>query len=196
MTSDIDNNIPIVEVHDLTKSFDRQKVLQGINLDVRRGEIMVVMGGSGCGKSTLLRHLIGSIEPDQGSVKLFGQEITNLNEKELNEIRKRFGILFQSGALFNSLTIPVLQEICRSRKLAVSGNKSDIITRIINFNEPQRELGSDVLPTFPQMDLIGQLEREFGCVAPATVWTSRVAASRWISEKITEKKARRQGPPQ
>ena len=105
MTSDIDNNIPIVEVHDLTKSFDRQKVLQGINLDVRRGEIMVVMGGSGCGKSTLLRHLIGSIEPDQGSVKLFGQEITNLNEKELNEIRKRFGILFQSGALFNSLTI-------------------------------------------------------------------------------------------
>ena len=98
--------------------------------------------------------------------------------------------------MFNSLTVPVLQEICRSRKLAVSGIKYDIITRIINFNEQQRELGSDVLPTFPQMDLIGQLEREFGCVAPATVWTSRVAASRWISDKITEKKARRQEPPQ
>jgi phospholipid/cholesterol/gamma-HCH transport system ATP-binding protein len=72
---------------------------------VHQGEIMVIMGGSGCGKSTLLRHLIGSIIPDEGSIKLFGQEITQMSESQINEIRKRFGILFQSGALFNSLTI-------------------------------------------------------------------------------------------
>jgi len=66
---------------------------------------MVIMGGSGCGKSTLLRLLIGSLEPDQGSIKLFGKEITTLAEKQLNEIRKQFGILFQSGALFNSLSV-------------------------------------------------------------------------------------------
>ena len=66
---------------------------------------MVVMGGSGCGKSTLLRLLIGSLEPDRGSIKLFGQEITTLAEKQLDEVRKKFGILFQSGALFNSLSV-------------------------------------------------------------------------------------------
>ena len=63
------------------------------------------MGGSGCGKSTLLRHFIGLLTPDQGSVKLFGREITMMSESELNEMRKQFGILFQSGALFNSLSV-------------------------------------------------------------------------------------------
>ncbi len=96
---------PLISIRNLTKSFGQQKVLQGINLDVHKGEIMVVMGGSGCGKSTLLRHIIGSIQPDEGSIKLFGREITTMTESEMNEIRKRFGILFQSGALFNSLTV-------------------------------------------------------------------------------------------
>ncbi len=96
---------PIIEVRDLTKSFGNQQVLTGINLDVYEGEIMVVMGGSGCGKSTLLRHLIGSIIPDKGSIKLFNREISTMSEPELNDIRKRFGILFQSGALINSMTV-------------------------------------------------------------------------------------------
>jgi phospholipid/cholesterol/gamma-HCH transport system ATP-binding protein len=63
------------------------------------------MGGSGCGKSTLLRHLIGALEPDAGTVELFGQDLAALDEDGLNAIRKRFGVLFQSGALFNSLTV-------------------------------------------------------------------------------------------
>ncbi len=96
---------PIIAVNELIKSFSSQRVLDGINLNIYPGEIMVIMGGSGCGKSTLLRHIIGSIIPDSGSIKLFDQEITTLGEPELNEIRKKFGILFQSGALFNSLTI-------------------------------------------------------------------------------------------
>ena len=99
------DNTSVIEVRHMAKSFGAQRVLDDINLDVRCGEIMVIIGGSGCGKSTLLRHLIGSLEPDNGSIKLFGQDLTVLSESELNEIRKRFGILFQSGALFNSLTV-------------------------------------------------------------------------------------------
>ncbi len=96
---------PIIEVRQLVKNFGTQRVLDDINLDVYLGEIMVIIGASGCGKSTLLRHLIGLLSPDQGTVKLFGQDITTMSEAELNEVRKRFGIIFQSGALFNSLTI-------------------------------------------------------------------------------------------
>jgi len=98
-------NIPIIEICGLTKSFADQQVLSGIDLDVYRGEIMVVMGGSGCGKSTLLRHLIGSITPDAGTIKLFGQDITTMSETDFNDLRRRFGILFQSGALINSLSV-------------------------------------------------------------------------------------------
>jgi len=95
----------VIEARQVTKSFGLQRVLDGINLDIYPGEIMVIMGGSGCGKSTLLRHFIGLLTPDQGSVKLFGREITTMSESELNEMRKQFGILFQSGALFNSLSV-------------------------------------------------------------------------------------------
>ena len=72
---------------------------------MRRGETMVVMGGSGSGKSTLLRCMIGTHRIDDGTVELFGQDITGLGEEPMNEVRKRFGILFQSGALFNSMTL-------------------------------------------------------------------------------------------
>lgn len=103
--SEANGKQPVIEVTDLVKSFGSQRVLNGINLKVYAGEIMVVMGSSGCGKSTLLRHLIGLLAPDEGIVKLFGNDITKMSEKELNNVRKKFGILFQSGALFNSLSV-------------------------------------------------------------------------------------------
>ncbi|MEM9064848.1 MAG: ABC transporter ATP-binding protein [Planctomycetota bacterium] len=87
------------------KKFGGQTVLNGVNLDVRKGEIMVIMGGSGSGKSTLLRSMIGSFPTDGGSVEILDHNICSMNENEMNEVRKRFGILFQSGALFNSMTI-------------------------------------------------------------------------------------------
>lgn len=96
---------PVIVIHDLIKSFDGTVVLNGINLQVERGETMIIMGGSGSGKSTLLRLMIGSLRADSGEVNLFGQNIADLNEEELNEARKKIGILFQSGALFNSMTI-------------------------------------------------------------------------------------------
>lgn len=96
---------PVIQVSNLVKRFGDQIVLDGVNLDIYPGETMVIMGGSGSGKSTLLRHLIGSLTPDAGTVKLFGQDLATLDEDGLNEVRKKFGILFQSGALFNSMTI-------------------------------------------------------------------------------------------
>jgi phospholipid/cholesterol/gamma-HCH transport system ATP-binding protein len=96
---------PVVEVTDLFRKFGNRTVIDGISLKVHRGETLVIMGGSGCGKSTLLRHIIGVMKPTAGSVKIFGDEITTLNSREIDAVRRRFGMLFQSGALLASLTV-------------------------------------------------------------------------------------------
>ncbi len=96
---------PVISVRNLVKRFGEQTVLDGVNLDIQPGETMIIMGGSGSGKSTMLRHMIGSILPNEGTVALFGQNLADLDEEGMNTVRKKFGILFQSGALFNSLTI-------------------------------------------------------------------------------------------
>ena len=94
-----------IRVEDVHKSFGSRKILNGVNFEVRAGETLVIMGGSGGGKSTLLKILIGLLEPDHGRVSLCGQQITLVSEDEKNEVRKKFGMLFQSAALFNSKTI-------------------------------------------------------------------------------------------
>jgi phospholipid/cholesterol/gamma-HCH transport system ATP-binding protein len=94
-----------IEVVDLHKAFGSKHVLRGVNLEVRKGESMVVIGGSGVGKSVLIKCIIGLVRPDSGSIRVDGQEITSLDEKSLNEIRKKFGMLFQASALFDSLSV-------------------------------------------------------------------------------------------
>lgn len=96
---------PVIRCRGVAKRFGDQTVLRGFDLDVMPGETMVIMGGSGSGKSTSLRMMIGSIPPTDGSIELFGRDICRMSEDELNDARKRFGILFQSGALFNSMTV-------------------------------------------------------------------------------------------
>jgi phospholipid/cholesterol/gamma-HCH transport system ATP-binding protein len=100
-----DSPPPVVEVSDLFRKFGSRAVIDGISLKVHRGETLVIMGGSGCGKSTLLRHIIGVMKPTSGSVKIFGEEITAMNDRQLDNVRRRFGMLFQSGALLASLTV-------------------------------------------------------------------------------------------
>lgn len=94
-----------IEVRDLRKSFGEQKVLDGINLQVRSGETIAVLGRSGTGKSVLLKLLIGLQQPDSGSVRIAGEELVNIDPNRLTEIRKKTGFLFQQAALYDSLTV-------------------------------------------------------------------------------------------
>ncbi len=94
-----------ISVRNLHKSFDGRKILNGVNLDIYQGETFVVMGGSGCGKSTLLRLIIGAIPPDQGQVFIGDKELTKLPLNEIEQIKKKFGMSFQSSALLDSLNV-------------------------------------------------------------------------------------------
>ncbi len=96
---------PVIEVDSLVRRFGSQTVLNGVSFQVRRGETFVIMGASGCGKSTLLRHLIGAERPTSGSIRLFGEDMSRLSRKGLSTLRRRYGMLFQSGALLQSLTV-------------------------------------------------------------------------------------------
>jgi len=96
---------PIIEIKELVKRFGDRTVLDGVNVVIPEGKITVIMGGSGCGKSTLLRHLIGLHQPTSGEVWVDGRDIAGLDEKGMNEVRKKFGMLFQGSALFNSMTV-------------------------------------------------------------------------------------------
>jgi phospholipid/cholesterol/gamma-HCH transport system ATP-binding protein len=96
---------PFIRFCGLHKAFGSKQVLRGVDLDIPRGETVVVLGGSGSGKSVLLRHAIGLHVPDAGSVWVDGQDVTALDEEELIEPRKKVGMLFQAGALFDSMTV-------------------------------------------------------------------------------------------
>lgn len=93
----------IIEVRNLAKAFGPRWVLKDINFHIPRGKTTVIIGGSGSGKSTMLRHLIGGLKPDRGHILYDGIDIVPLDDDGLDPIRKRFGILFQNGALFNSI---------------------------------------------------------------------------------------------
>ena len=94
-----------IRIGDLHKSFGDQKVLDGIDLDIEKGKITVIIGKSGGGKTVLLKHLIGLIKPDSGEIWVDGVDITKLNERDLNEIRRKYGMLFQEAALFDSMNV-------------------------------------------------------------------------------------------
>ena len=95
----------MIRVVNLDKSFGRQRVLRGVTLDVATAEIMVVIGRSGGGKSVLLKHLIGLLHPDAGAVLVDGTDITRLRGTALDKIRERYGVVFQGGALFDSMSV-------------------------------------------------------------------------------------------
>ncbi|MDY0989312.1 ATP-binding cassette domain-containing protein [Flavobacterium sp. CFBP9031] len=97
---------PIIEIKDLHKTFGKDNaVLKGVNLTLNKGEDLVVLGRSGSGKSVTIKCIVGLIEPDKGEIKVFDENVLNISKSELNEIRVRIGFLFQSGALYDSMSV-------------------------------------------------------------------------------------------
>ena len=105
MTTTPNDHEPIISLRNVTKSFGTRKVLDGLNLDVEKGESVVIVGGSGTGKSVTLKHIIGLLQPDDGHVFVLGTDLCCLRLNELNDIRRNFGMSFQEGALFDSMSV-------------------------------------------------------------------------------------------
>ena len=95
----------MIQVRDVTKNFGNQRVLRGVSLDIERGEAVVIIGRSGGGKSILLKHLIGLLQPDSGVVRVDGEDLAQMDERSLLRVRRKYGMLFQMAALFDSLTV-------------------------------------------------------------------------------------------
>jgi len=99
------NSSPMIAVRSLKKKIGQQEILRGVDLEIRTGETLALIGRSGGGKSVLLKHLIGLMEPDSGEIHIHGQNIIGMKERQLGAIREKVGILFQSGALFDSMNV-------------------------------------------------------------------------------------------
>ncbi len=139
---------PVIEISDVAKMFNGRNVLDGVSLTVRRGETLVIMGASGCGKSTLLRCLIGAHDVDQGSVKLFGKDIAKLRQREFDAVRKRYGILFQSGALFSSMTVGENVALPLKEHTRLGADMIDLMVKVklelVGLREAEDRLPSEI----------------------------------------------------
>lgn len=95
----------MIEISGVHKKFGSKQVLRGVDLEINEGETLAIIGRSGCGKSVLFKHIVGLLLPDEGTVKVEGKDIAKISQKELYELRKNFGFLFQGAALFDSMTV-------------------------------------------------------------------------------------------
>jgi phospholipid/cholesterol/gamma-HCH transport system ATP-binding protein len=123
-------NGPVIEVGGLTARYGGNTVLQDVSFSVNRGEIFIILGGSGCGKSTLMKHIIGLYEPYAGRIIVNGVDITTADEAALERVKMDFGVLFQSGALFGSMTLAenIALPLCEYTEL--SPEEVDLIVRM------------------------------------------------------------------
>lgn len=137
---------PLLKLEGVEKSFGTKQVLRGVNLDVTRGQSLVVIGGSGSGKSVMLKNALGLMTPDKGSIFFDGEDVTKATGKAREKMRARIGMLFQSGALFDSLTV---WENVAFRLINAEGTKrKDAKERAIETLKKVR-LGSDVAGLYP-----------------------------------------------
>jgi phospholipid/cholesterol/gamma-HCH transport system ATP-binding protein len=102
---DSDRAIPAIEFRDVTMIFDGRKILNNLSFKVMKGETKMILGGSGCGKSTTIKLVLGLLKPDHGQILVDGEDITNYGEGEMMKVRKKIGMIFQEGALFDSLSV-------------------------------------------------------------------------------------------
>jgi phospholipid/cholesterol/gamma-HCH transport system ATP-binding protein len=123
----------MIEIINLSKSFTSSKVLDNLNLIINSGEVIVIIGRSGCGKSVLLKHIIGLVRPDMGQVIIDGNDMTRLEEHEMDKIRLSFGMLFQGAALFDSMTVG--ENVGFALREHTSTSEKDIQRKVANSLE-------------------------------------------------------------
>ena len=134
----------MIEVRDLKKSFGSHPILEGVGFRIEKGESVVIIGRSGGGKSVLLKHLIGLLKPDAGQVLVEDEDIVPMNERELLHVRRKFGMLFQSAALFDSMTV------AENVAFAFRGDRS----------MPQQEITRKVTEVLEMVDLPGTEDKK------------------------------------
>jgi len=148
----------VISIKGLKKSFGSKHVLNNINLELKRGENVVILGRSGTGKSVTIECIVGLLKPDSGSVKVFGDEVSDMTEKELKELRIKIGFLFQSGALYDSMTVRENLEFPLTRILKLD-DQSEIDKRVEASLEAVGLLDAiDKLPS----DLSGGMRKRAG----------------------------------
>jgi phospholipid/cholesterol/gamma-HCH transport system ATP-binding protein len=155
----------IVEATDLRKSFDTNEVLRGVSFVLEKGETLVVMGGSGTGKTVLLRLVAGLIRPDSGRLRVFGHSIENLSEEALLPVRRRMGYVFQSAALFDSLSVH--DNVAYPLREHTSLEEAEIDERVVR-NLSVVGLSSDILPLLPS-ELSGGMRKRVGIARALSV---------------------------
>ena len=138
----------MIELIDVHKSFGKHRVLTGLNLSIEDGKTTVIIGLSGGGKSVLLKHIIGLMKPERGQVLVDGVDMTRLNDRELNEIRKKFGMLFQEAALFDSMTVGEnvafpLREHARLKEKEIREIVSDCL-RAVGLSGTEKKMPSEL----------------------------------------------------
>ena len=156
---------PIVEATDLRKNFEANAVLRGVSFELVKGETLVVMGGSGAGKTVLLRLVAGLVRPDGGRLRVFGRSIANLSEEALLPLRRRMGYVFQSAALFDSLS--VYENVAYPLREHTSLREAEIHERVVR-NLSVVGLSSDVLPLLPS-ELSGGMRKRVGIARALSV---------------------------
>ncbi|WP_158825715.1 ABC transporter ATP-binding protein [Mucilaginibacter lacusdianchii] len=124
----------VIEIKGLKKSFGAKEVLKNINLTLKRGENVVVLGRSGQGKSVTIQCIVGLLTPDEGMVKVFGKEVPEMNNDELKELRTKVGFLFQSGALYDSMTVRENMEFALTRVLKIK-DQAELDSRVMEVLE-------------------------------------------------------------
>ena len=155
----------IVEATDLRKSFDTNEFLRGVSFVLEKGETLVVMGGSGTGKTVLLRLVAGLIRPDSGRLRVFGLSIENLSEEALLPLRRRMGYVFQSAALFDSLSVH--DNVAYPLREHTSLEEAEIDERVVR-NLSVVGLSSDILPLLPS-ELSGGMRKRVGIARALSV---------------------------
>jgi len=161
----MDRPEPVVEAIELRKSFDTNEVLRGLSFELAKGETLVVMGGSGSGKTVLLRLIAGLIRPDSGRLRVFGHSIEHLSEEALLPLRRRMGYVFQSAALFDSLS--VRDNVAYPLHEHTSLGAAEIDERVMR-NLSVVGLSSDVLPLLPS-ELSGGMRKRVGIARALSV---------------------------